>query len=328
MKTTKPLRLNRFKKGVGWNTFYRFMRNPQGVTGLIIVLLFLFIAVFADRIAPYSVLHTDFRENRLPPFWMDDPILGTKGDPKHILGTADMGRDILSWAIYGTRTSMLLGVVSAPIVALLGCVIGLGAGYIGGRIENLIMRFTDVFYAFPSITIYILVVMILKGYPAGQWFGGLFTFFLAFVVVGWASVARLVRAEVLKVKEMQFVEAARSVGLKGWRIAFRHILPNSISPILIWITFSVPQFILTEAILTYLGIGIGSLKTTQEFFITSWGGMFLEGRALINSQPIMTIVPTVCVALVSLGFTFVGDALRDVLDPLQMQVSRKQRLLD
>ena len=148
------------------------------------------------------------------------------------------------------------------------------------------------------------------------------------MIVGWASVARLVRAEVIKVKELQFVEAARSLGLKGWNIAFRHILPNAISPILIWISFSVPQFILTEAILTYLGIGIGSVNMSEVFFITSWGGMFLEGRMLINSKPIMTIVPTVCVALVSLGFTFIGDALRDALDPLQMQFNQRRPALD
>ena len=328
MSDIKLLRRRRFQRGLGWNAFNRFIRNPQGVVGLGIVLFFLFVAIFADRIAPYSVLHTDFSENNLPPFWMNDPVFGTKGDPRHILGTAVLGRDIFSWAIYGTRTSMLLGVVTAPIVALIGCMIGLSAGYLGGRVDNLIMRITDVFYSFPSITIYILIVMILKNYPAGGWLGGLFTFFLAFMIVGWASVARLVRAEVIKVKELQFVEAARSLGLKGWNIAFRHILPNAISPILIWISFSVPQFILTEAILTYLGIGIGSVNMSEVFFITSWGGMFLEGRLLINSKPIMTIVPTVCVAAVSLGFTFVGDALRDALDPLQMQFNQRRPALD
>jgi oligopeptide transport system permease protein len=144
---------------------------------------------------------------------------------------------------------------------------------------------------------------------------GLILLFAALAIVNWVGVARLIRGQVLSLKQKEFIEAARCIGVKDIRIMFRHILPNSLSPLIVWAAFSIPGLIITEAILGYLGLGLRPATDSGEFFVTSWGVLMLDGQAAINSQPYLLLAPAVCVALIVLAFTFLGDGLRDALDP-------------
>ena len=293
----------------------RLMRNPEALLGLFMIVVFILIAICADWLAPHSPRETNLKLDHLPPAWVSRSATGASGDLRFPLGTDRMGRDLLSWGIYGTRTSMLLGLISAPIIGLIGMLIGLLSGYAGGRVDNWVMRLTDVVYAFPPIMITILIVLALRDSPAGMWLGGLFMFFLAFLTVGWAGAARLVRASVLAVKEVEYIEAARCIGVPALRLVFKHILPNCLGPLLVWVTLMVPQLILTEAVLGYLQINTGPAFYREALLDTSWGGMIRDGRSVIHIQPVTILIPALGVGLISIAFTFLGDALRDALDP-------------
>jgi len=293
----------------------RLLKNWEGVLGLVIILFFILVAVFASWLAPYPVTKSDVKNDHLPPFWVERSFVGKSGDLAHPLGTDRIGRDLLSWAIYGTRTSMMLGFVSAPLIALFGTLVGLIAGYAGGWVDNLLMRITDVFYAFPQLMITILVVIILRDTFLGEFLSGMLLLLIAFLLVGWAGAARLVRGSVLVVKNSEYIEAARCLGVPAPRLIFKHILPNCLGPLLIWTTLTIPQLILTEALLRYLNISPSPTYNPGAFFDASWGGMILEGRSIIHVNPTVVLIPAVCIGLISIAFTFLGDALRDALDP-------------
>lgn len=301
--------------GLWRDAFYHLLRNPEALIGIVIISLFLLAALFADLIAPYPVLETHIKDSNLPPAWVSQSKLGFQGNPNYLLGTDRMGRDLFSWALSGTRSSMLVGMISAPVIALIGMLIGLLAGYAGGWLDNLVMRLTDVFYAFPTLMITILLVLVLRDTPLGRILYGLLMLFIAFLAVGWAGAARLVRGSVLAVKGAEYIEAAQSVGVSTPRLIFRHILPNCLAPLLVWITLMIPQLILIEAVLGYLQIGLGPVSYREGFFNTSWGGMIREGRSFIHVQPVTILIPAICVGLISIAFTFLGDALGDALDP-------------
>jgi oligopeptide transport system permease protein len=196
-----------------------------------------------------------------------------------------------------------------------GTVVGLIAGYAGGRVDNLLMRFTDIMYGYPDLLFFIIVMVSLGGTWIGQFLNGLLLLFLALAVINWVGVARIVRGQVLSLKEKEFVEAARAIGVKDSRIMFRHILPNSLGPIIVVAAFTIPNLIITEAILGYLGLGLRPATDQNAIFITSWGVLLLEGQTAINAQPWILLTPAFCVALIVLAFTFLGDGLRDALDP-------------
>jgi oligopeptide transport system permease protein len=177
------------------------------------------------------------------------------------------------------------------------------------------MRLTDVVYAFPDLLFYILLMITLRETLFGQLLGGMLLLFMALAVVSWVGVARLVRGQVLSVKEKGFVEAARCVGASNARIITRHILPNTLSPLVVWIAFTIPRMIIIEAVLGYIGIGLRLETNDKAFFISSWGSLMSSGQASISSQPWLLLSPSICVALVVLSFTFIGDGLRDALDP-------------
>ncbi|HEU0114908.1 MAG TPA: ABC transporter permease, partial [Thermomicrobiales bacterium] len=193
--------------------------------------------------------------------------------------------------------------------------IGLAAGFAGGRTDNILMRFTDIVYAFPALLFFIIMQISLGETPLGRLLNGLVLLFLTLSVINWTGVARLVRGETLSLKEKEFVEAARASGAGAGRVIVRHILPNALSPIIVAAAFIVPGAIIAEAVLSYLGIGLRPDVDLNAPFPTSWGQMIQLGQTMYRIQPWLLIAPSLAVALITLAFTFVGDGLRDALDP-------------
>ena len=297
------------------DAWFRLTRNKGAVAGMIVIAIFILLAIFADKIVPHNPLQLNSGKDFLPPFWVERSSSGRVGDPSFIFGTDTLGRDILSRTIYGARVSMVVGIFPTAVILIVGTLIGLYSGFKGGWIDNLLMRFTDVVYAFPDLLFFIIVMISLRDTIIGQMLNGLFLLFLALAIVNWVGVARIVRGQVLSLREKEFVEAARAIGANNSRIMFKHILPNSLSPIIITAATTVPGMIITEAILGYLGLGLRPSTNPQDFFLTSWGALLLDGQTAINAQVWALLFPAICVSLVVLAFTFLGDGLRDALDP-------------
>ncbi len=293
----------------------RLIRNKASVMGMIIIAFFALLVVFAPQVAPENPLKINSGKGYLPPAWVATSNTGKHGDPQFLLGTDTLGRDVLSRVIYGARVSMIVGFIPTSIILTVGTLVGLIAGYAGGRVDNLLMRFTDIMYGYPDLLFFIIVMVSLRDTWLGNLLNGLFLLFAALAIINWVGVARIVRGQVLSLKEKEFVEAARCIGAKNGHIMFRHILPNCLGPIIVVAAFQVPSMIITEAILGYLGLGLRPATSLTQFFVTSWGALLLEGQSAINAQPWMLLAPAICVALVVLAFTFLGDGLRDALDP-------------
>jgi oligopeptide transport system permease protein len=295
------------------DAWYRLIRNKAAVLGGVIVIVFFFVAMFASVIAPHNPLELSSGNDYLPPAFAT--INNRSGNPEFLLGTDTLGRDVLSRVLYGARVSMIVGIVPTIIVLILGATIGMLAGYYGGRWDNLLMRITDVIYAFPDLLFFIVVMVALRDSFIGNLWNGLFMLFVAFAIVNWVGVARIVRGQVLSLKNNDFIEAAHCIGAKDSRIMLRHLLPNTLGPIIIIAALNIPGYIITEAILGYLGIGIRPATDPSAFFITSWGALMLEGQTAINAQPWMLLTPAIAVSVVVLAFTFLGDGIRDAFDP-------------
>lgn len=294
----------------------RMRKNRAAMLGLFIILLFALVAIFASLIAPYNALETFSGNSFRLPVWVSNPDPARTGDPRFLLGTDAIGRDVLSRLLYGTRTSLVVGFIPMVIIITLGTLIGMIAGYAGGRVDNILMRLTDIIYAFPDLLFFIIMMTALRETFIGKLLNGLVLLFVSLAIVNWVGVARLVRGQVLSIKEKEYIEAARSIGASRSRIMLRHLLPNSLAPIIVSAAFIVPQAILVEAILGYLGVGMTPATDQNAPFPTSWGGMLLEGRDALNAQVWLLISPAMAIATIMLAFTFVGDGLRDALDPM------------
>ncbi len=268
----------------------RFLRNRLAVLGLCIVGTFVFMAVFADLIAPYPYDRVDFTKVRLFPF----------EDPAHPLGTDDVGRDYLSRLIYGARTSMIVGLSVQSVAVIIGVTLGGLAGYLGGKVDFVIMRLIEVMTAFPGLLFAILLVTV-----AG---GGLLNVIIALSVTSWIGIARLTRGQLLSLREKEYVEAARAIGVSKARVIRSHLIPNALSPLLVAVSFGIPAAIFGEAGLSFLGIGVNDP-------IASWGKMVGISQAYISVYWHLALFPTILIALAMLGFSFMGDGLRDALDP-------------
>ncbi len=262
--------------------------NKLAAASAVVILLFILAAILAPVLTPYTFDGMDLLNRLAPP------------SREHLLGTDEAGRDVLTRMLYGSRVSLLVGIVPTVISMLAGAILGIIAGYNGGRTDAIIMRIADIMLAFPSMFLAMVIM-----YTLGD---GMINIFLALALVNWASVARIVRAETLKLKETEFVEAARSIGVKKLAIMFRHILPNCIPSLIVLFTLNIPSAILSESSLSFLGIGI---KAPQ----ASWGLMVNAGRQFLYSQPWLSLSPSVAIMLIVLAFNFLGDGLRDVLDP-------------
>jgi len=301
-------------RSLGREAWGRLIRNKASVIGMVIITFFVLLAAFASVIAPENPLQINSGKRFLPPPFYTGST-NTKAESQFLLGTDSLGRDVLSRTIYGARVSMVVGFIPTIIILLLGTTIGMIAGYVGGRVDNVLMRITDVIYAFPDLLFFIIVMVALRETFIGRLMNGLILLFAALAIVNWVGVARLIRGQVLSIKQKEYIEAARCIGVKDVRIMFRHILPNSLGPLIVSAAFTIPGLIITEAILGYLGIGLRPATDPKSFFITSWGSLMLDGQSAINAQPFLLLAPAICVALIVLAFTFLGDGLRDALDP-------------
>ena len=262
--------------------------NKLAAASAIVILLFILAAILAPVLTPYTFDGMDLHNRLAPP------------SRAHLLGTDEAGRDVLTRMLYGSRVSLLVGIVPTVISMLTGAILGIIAGYNGGRTDAVIMRIADVMLAFPSMFLAMAIM-----YTLGD---GMINIFLALALVNWASVARIVRAETLKLKETEFVEAARSIGVGKLVIMLRHIFPNCAPSLIVLFTLNIPSAILSESSLSFLSIGI---KPPQ----ASWGLMVNAGRQFLYSQPWLSLSPSVAIMVVVLAFNFLGDGLRDVLDP-------------
>jgi oligopeptide transport system permease protein len=271
--------------------------------GAFFILLMVIVAVAAPLLAPHD-------PDTIPPTAMSNtpPVWMEQGDPAYPLGTDSLARDELSRLLYGARISMVVGFVPMMITLVLGATFGLVAGWLGGRWDNLMMRGVDVVYAFPSLLFFIILQASLRQTWFGQALGGLLLLFVAFAITGWVNMARLVRGQVLSLKEKEFVEAARAAGVPTPRILLRHILPNTLAPIIVAVSFGIPSYILAEAGLSFLGIGIQPPTA-------SWGSMVFSSFPQMTFRPIFVIMPAALIAAIMMAFAFLGDGLRDALDP-------------
>ena len=263
--------------------------NPLAAVGTILVVFFVVLAIFSPLVAPHDPAAIDLPARLAPP------------SRAHWFGTDELGRDILSRVIYGARISMLVGISVVAFSLLLGLLVGSIAGYYGGRVDRIVnVVVMNAFLSFPGILLAIAFVAFLGP--------GIFNLILALSIGGWVGYARLVRAQVLATREREFVEAARALGASDWRVITRHILPNMIQPVIVQAAIGMAGAVLAEATMSFLGLGVPPPAA-------SWGSMLNDGRAHLFDAPHLVLFPAVTVMLAVLSFNFIGDALRDYLDP-------------
>jgi oligopeptide transport system permease protein len=298
----------------------RLLRNKAAVGGMIYIGILVLIAIFAALVAPHNALEIFPGQTYKQAAWIQTPSRPqATGSWEFLLGTDAIGRDVFSRLLYGTRTSLIVGFIPTTIILVIGTLIGLFSGFKGGWVDSFLMRFAEIVYSFPSFLFFIIVMAALKETALGKFWNGFLVLFMALSLVGWVSVARLVRGQVLSLKEKEYIEAAHALGVRQHNILLKHLLPNSLGPIIISGAFLVPSFIITEAVLSYLGIGLRPAIDPNALFPVSWGNMILDGKAAISSQPWLLIAPAIAIATITIAFTFIGDGLRDALDPREAQ---------
>lgn len=310
----------------------RLRRNVMAMFGLAIILLFVLMALFADFIAPYPFDKGTLAASNAAPTWVTQvfssmipqgqPNGFVKIDESYPLGADKIGRDLFSRIVYGARISLMVAFIG-PIVALsIGVTLGLLAGYFGGWVDNLIMRLTDIVYAFPTLLFIILLMAFFRPSTGGleegtfaasisafdRSTGGMFFIFVGIGITNWTGMARLTRAQVLSVREQEYVVAARALGVKDFGIMLRHVLPNILGPIIVAETLAIPRYISTEAFLSFIGLGVNPPTP-------SWGSMISDGAQQLNIYPNQAIFPALALFLIMFAFNFLGDGLRDALDP-------------
>jgi peptide/nickel transport system permease protein len=275
----------------GWR---RFRRYRPGMVGLVFILVLVVLAVFPDFFAPYPYTHI-FRGMR-----------GVGPSPSHLLGFDHIGRDMLSRMIWGSRVALIVGLLASSIAVVIGVTVGAAAGYLGGTVDAVLSRIVDTLMAYPLLVLLITLAAVLG--PS------IVTVVVIIGLTTWAQYARVVRADVLSLREREFVLAAQAMGASTARIVFRHIVPNVLGPVIVLASLGVGGIILLESALSFLGLGAQPPTA-------SWGGMLADGRAFILIYPQIAIAPGVMISLTVLAFNLVGDGLRDALDPRQKDVT-------
>lgn len=313
------------------DAFYRLIRNRAAVAGVIIILLTIIIAIFAPSFALKDYDDAILADNNAAPYWVTRlfPTMRPRSEGGYVtvseqypLGADKLGRDLLSRMIYGARVSLAVAFIGPLISTIVGLLVGLTAGYLGGRVDNILMRLVDVMYAFPTLLLIILLMAVFRtsfqdqppgtlGYALEQLdssIGGLLFVFVGIGLTAWMGMARLVRGQVLSVREQAYIEAARALGARTPTIILRHVFPNILGPLIVAETLSIPSYILSEAFLSYIGLGVKPPTP-------SWGSMIAEGATAVQSYPNQALFPALALALVMFSFNFLGDGLRDALDP-------------
>jgi peptide/nickel transport system permease protein len=265
----------------------RFKKNKLALFGLAVLAFLALVAVFAPLIAPYDPSEIIESDTLAPSL-------------HHLFGTDDLGRDVFSRAVHGARISLTVGFIAVIISIIIGTMIGAVSGYYGGLLDSAIMRFVDIMLAFPSIFLILAIQTMLSP--------NIYNVMIVIGLTSWMGVARLVRGEFLTVKERQFVEAARAIGAGDLRIIFRHVLPNSIAPIIVAGTLGMAGAILTESSLSFLGLGVQPP-------MSSWGNMLMDSQAYLVDAPWMAVIPGVLILIAVLSLYFVGEGLREALSP-------------
>ncbi len=313
------------------DALFRLRRNRAAVLGVIILVLTIVIAIFAPVFAPQNFDAAVLSDNNAAPEWItrvfptmisreQGGYVTVKND--YILGADKLGRDLLSRIIYGSRISLEVALIGPLISILVGVIVGLVAGYVGGAVDNILMRIVDIMYAFPTLLLIILLMAVFRTSFEGQQpgtlaytlnrldssMGGLLFVFVGIGLTAWMGMARLVRAQVLSVRELTYVEAARSVGARSLTIIYRHILPNIVGTLIVAQTLEIPTYNSDEAFRSFIGLGVKPPTP-------SWGSMIAEGAQAIQTYPNQTLFPALALALVMFAFNFLGDGLRDALDP-------------
>ncbi len=268
----------------------RLKQNRAAMVGLAVIVVLFLLALFGPYFCPYS-----YSDQDLTPQGINQPP-----SLKHWLGTDNLGRDLFVRVLYGARISLAVGIFASLIILVIGVVYGGISGYLGGRADDLMMRIVDVLYGIPLVLVVILLMVILQP--------GLKNVMIAIGATYWISMARIVRGQILSLKQQDYVMAATTVGASKRRILLRHLIPNSIGPIIVTATLSIPQAIFTEAFLSFIGLGVAAP-------MASWGALANEGVHSLRSYPWQLIAPGTAICLAMLAFNFFGDGLRDALDP-------------
>lgn len=272
--------------------------NKLALFGVVVLILLIISAIWAPLLAPYDPIWQERSERLLPPL-----ATGETSGKFYVLGTDSLGRDILSRIIHGSRISIVIGFASVAISTPVGVLLGLLAGYTNKHIDDIIMRLADIQLAFPFILLAMVIVSVL-----GQ---SILNLVLVLAISGWVIYARVVRGQVLRLREMEFIQAAESIGSSTSRVLTRHMLPNVLTPVIVLFTFGLASMILLESSLSFLGLGVQPPTP-------SWGGMLNESRNYIASAPWVSVMPGIAIMMTVLSVNFVGDWLRDILDPKEL----------
>jgi oligopeptide transport system permease protein len=316
-------------KSLWADAFGRLLRNRAAVLGAIIIIANVLAAIFAPVIAPKAYDDAILNDSNAVPRWLTQVFTNMKPledggymkiNENYPLGADALGRDLLSRIIYGARISLGVAFVGPLVAISIGLVIGIISGYIGGTTDNIIMRFVDVMYAFPTYLLIILLMAFFRfsepepgtaTYALGKLdssMGGLLFVFIGIGLTSWMGMARLARGQVLSIRQLGYIEAANAVGVRTPRILLRHVLPNIIGPLIVAETLSIPGYISYEAFLSFIGLGVTPPRP-------SWGAMIAEGAQVIQPYPYQAIFPALALFLMMFAFNFLGDGLRDALDP-------------
>jgi len=313
------------------DAFRRLSRNRAAVIGAVIVTVNILVALLAPVIAPKAFDDASLTSANATPTWVTRVFPGMKPreeggyvkiNNSYLLGADKLGRDLLSRILYGARISITVAIVGPLVSVVIGLIVGLVAGYQGGRIDNLLMRFVDIMFAFPT---YLLIILLMSFFRLGSSqfepgslfyavsqmdaaMGGLLFIFIGIGLTAWMGAARLVRGQVLSVRENEYVVAAYALGVPTARIILRHILPNIIGPLIVTETLNIPSYIAYEAFLSFIGLGVNPPTP-------SWGGMIADGALVIQNYPNQALFPALALFLLMFAFNFLGDGLRDALDP-------------
>jgi peptide/nickel transport system permease protein len=281
-----------------------FRRHKPAMIGSTIILLFALASIFAPYVTSYDPEETELD------MMLEPPSL------QHLMGTDELGRDLLTRLLYGGRVSLSIGVMAMALAVVVGAIIGGLAGFYGGRIDNVLMRFVDMMLAFPQLFVLIILAIALRDLPIealrGTAFASVFSIVLVIAVLSWMQVARLVRAAFLSLKEKEFISAARSIGASDLHIMIKHLLPNAMSPIIVAATFRVATSIITESGLSYLGFGVQPPTPT-------WGNMLKNAQTQMTRAPWTAIFPGLMIFIAVIAINFIGDGLRDALDPYKVE---------